>query len=117
MKTTIGKVCTAYHALTRLLLQDIPLREGAALYHLRAALKADYDFACLEENKAMEACGVERVKDKLIYHKPEQRKAYHARIEEIAAAEVEIGADPVDISGLGDGVPVSLGALEGFVVF
>lgn len=116
MKTTIGKAVEAYKALTRLLLQELPIKQGIALSRLRAALKTDYDFACMEERKAMEKYGAEEKNGRVIFHKPETRPDYFRRVNEVLAAEVEIETEPVDISAL-ENVRISLGALEGFVTY
>lgn len=118
MKTTIDHVCSAYKALNKLIMRELPLRLGMSLYRLRESLKETYSFACLEERKAQEAFNVELMNGgNLHFDSPEKREKYLDRIQEVLNTEVDIAVSPVDISEMSGNILVNLGALDGFVKF
>lgn len=118
MKKTVGSVCDAYKALSKLILQDIPLRLGIKLYHLRESIRVTYAFACAEEQKAQEAFHAELMNNgRLHFESVEEKEKYLAKIQDILDTEVDLEIIPVDVSGLDGGTLVNLGALDGFVTF
>lgn len=118
MKTTISAACDAYKAVSKLLLQEIPIKTGISLYKMKEALKSTYEYACMEERKAQEAFQAELKQDGRAYFQDiEKQRSYLARMKEILSAETKIKVEKVPLSDLPDGTIVNLGALADFVTF
>lgn len=118
MKVRIIDACDAYKAITELLREPLPVQKGIAFYRMGEKLKEVFDYACMEERKAIETYKGE-VKDsrKLKFESPEKAQEYANKVDELYNEETEVDVEPINISTMGDDIKINLKALEKFVTF
>lgn len=116
IKTTVKKASDAYIYINDLLNQPLPAKVGFKFFSLRNKLKEHYDYACMQEKKAMERFGATVGDDnKLKFENSENTVEYIKYIHEAFNCEIEVEAEPIDISTLGDNVNIRFNYLIDFI--
>lgn len=116
IKTTVKKASDAYICIGNLLNQELPASVGFKFFSLRNKLKEHFDYACMEEKKAMERFGVTVGEgNKLKFENDENIAEYIKCLNEAFDCEVKVEAEPIDISSLGDNVSIRLNYLIDFI--
>lgn len=107
IKTTHGKIATAYPILMALCKQEVSIRVSRDLFHLTNRLQEDWDFYCKKEQEIVQSCGgiilpngtVSFPDDPADPKDPNRPhlKQFQQKRKELDELEIEIDASPVDI--------------------
>lgn len=97
MKTTQGKVLTAYTALTRIR-NRVKGKDALALFQLKNRMQENIDFQGEEELKLVDEYGGQVTDGMVLIADEEKRKGFNAAMAELRQMEVEIKADKPEIS-------------------
>lgn len=117
-----GKIMNAYHALSRLYIQPLPIKEAYKIFGLRKQLDDQYKFEIDREKQSLEQTGGYIDEDgEIRFRIKENAKKFTAAINELSEMEVDIQIKPITIKmdELADLkiTPVDIEYLDGFVVF
>lgn len=116
IKTTVKKASDAYIYINDFLNQPLPAKVGFKFFSLRNKLKEHFDYACIQEKKAIERFGANVGDDrKLKFENNENAVEYIKFMNETFNCEVEIDAEPIDISSLGDNISIRINAMVDFL--
>ena len=117
-----GKIINAYNALSRLYMQQLPIKEAYKIFGLRKQMKGQYDFQVEREKQFLEKYnGYFDDNGEVKFHKREEAKQFADAVTELSEMEVEEQITPITMKmdALNDLkiMPGDIESLDGIVIF
>jgi hypothetical protein len=109
--TTLGTLAAAAPALGRLAAQPLPVKSAYTVAKLLKLAGAEIDLFTERRNALIQELGEEKDggqgEGRVVQVKPHYVPTFTARLTELAAIEVTLAVDPLDVTALPDTITVS----------